>query len=209
MKALRRPPPAEQNTYGLIFVKQNYESLKATTPRSKPLTVTSLCLRQWPRSKTVTTRNNDNQANGNLTKTSLHFCMISNRWLWLLEALSNCPLRSKRFRRRKMSILEKTKTTSFWWSNMRRNNTLKWHCIMKFPKRAFTCARLLWHTLHVQQCPSKQNRSGQQNKKGHLDGQDILTTLANKQTKDGHLLFQQIQLKVTTSRGAKHLRSQV
>ena len=29
---LRWPPPAEQNTYGLIFVKQHYESLKATTP---------------------------------------------------------------------------------------------------------------------------------------------------------------------------------
>ena len=70
------------------------------------------------------------------------------------------------------------------------------------------------------------------NEKGHLDGQDIWTTLANEQTKDGHLLFQKIQLKVTTPaeqntyglifvkqnyeslkattpRGAKHLRSQV
>ena len=46
------------------------------------------------------------------------------------------------------------------------------------------------------------------NKKGHLDGQYILTTLANKQTKDGHLLFQTIQLKVTP-RGAKHLRSNI
>ena len=44
------------------------------------------------------------------------------------------------------------------------------------------------------------------NKKGHLDGQDILTTLTNKQTKDGHLLFQKNQLKVTPPRGAKHLR---
>ena len=69
---------------------------------------------------------------------SLHFCMISDRWLGLLEALSNCPLRSKRFRRRKVSILEKTKLHLFdeatcgettFWNDIALWNLQNWHLL--------------------------------------------------------------------------------
>ena len=71
--------PVEQNTYGLIFVKQNYESRKVTTPAEqntyghKFMFTASLCLRQWPRSKTVGARKNDNQAKGIQTKPAYTF----------------------------------------------------------------------------------------------------------------------------------------
>ena len=111
---LRWPPPAEQNTYGLIFVKQHYESLKATTSRgAKHLRSQVYVYGNDREAKPLRPETIDNQAKGIFEKPSLHFCMISNRWLWLLEALSNCPLRSKRFRRRKMSILEKPKLHLF------------------------------------------------------------------------------------------------
>ena len=124
-----------------------------------------------------------NQAKGILKKPSLHFCMISIRWLWLLEALLNCPLRSKRIWRRKMSILEKPKLhvcdeaicgeTTFW------NDIALWN---------FQNGHLLAQEYRDTPCmannaPPIKTAPVKKSKKGHLDGQYILTTLTNKQTR--------------------------
>ena len=50
------------------------------------------------------------------------------------------------------------------------------------------------------------------NKKGHLGGQDMLTTLTNKQirkTIEFYTFQKEFEFKVTTPRGAKHLRSNI
>ena len=158
-------PPAEQNTYGLICAKQNYEHLKATTPRRAiRLRSQVYVYSNAPQSKTVA---------------------VKKRGLYFFTA-QNWP-RSKTLTVNTSKFAEQQDGPS------KKHTTTKCRLVcFQIPFAWLTpCLPTTWTQTSVTSCLRPPGRSHvwrfavrqlqSKHKKGQFSGQDIVRTLTNKQ----------------------------